>query len=252
MALCIALLLFASSMSAQESTEEKQDRLTRIKCLVKTVTTTNTDYSYFGTQLQAGTPYVTSKSTCDKAGNFTVSKTYDKRGTIETWYAYEYEKAGIPKSMTVYNEDGTVNVKAIIKNSYDSIGRHSEASSFVKDNIFLGKDLYTYDNEGNRASTDTYQSYPNDRTQMHLTSSVSCKYDNKGRTIETTSHEEGSSNDFTTTFKYGENGNVSEKIDNYSGVYKYGANGLCNSITYYNGQKVMVYVVKYTYEYFTK
>lgn len=250
--LIISLLLFVTSLSAQESTEEKLDRLTRVKCLVKTLITTHTDYSYFGTQLQSGTPYVTSKSTYDKTGNFIVSKIYNNRGTIDSWTSYGYEKPGVINYTAVHNTDGTINVKATMKNSYDDSGRHIEASSFINDTLFIGKDLYGYDDNGYRVSTKTYEADRNDRTLMHLTNSESYKYDNKGRTIETTTHEEGSSNDFTTTFKYGENGNISEKIDNYTGVYKYAANGLCASITYYNRRNEMVYVVKYTYEYFTK
>ena len=103
--LTLSLQILFCSANAQETTQEKQDRLAWTKCGVKTITTTETDYSYFGSKLQAETPFITSKSTCDKSGNISVAKDYNKRGTIETWYKFEYEKPGIPGEITVYNPD---------------------------------------------------------------------------------------------------------------------------------------------------
>ncbi|HEX8515192.1 MAG TPA: hypothetical protein VF868_03255 [Bacteroidia bacterium] len=250
--LTIIPLFLAVTMHSQENSQENQERLTRAKCKVKTVTTMHTDYKDYGKGPKAGTPYLTSKSTCNKAGFFTVSKTFTKTGVIESWNGYEYEKDANPKMMIVYNGDGTVNVRAEIRNGYDSLGRHISTSTFVSDTIFLGKTLYSYDDKGYLVKANTYEALAHDRSQMRLTYSERYKYDDKGRISELTSHSEGSSNDFTTTFKYGADGRVAEKKDNYSAVYKYGANGLCSSITHYKGNDEIAYVVNYTYEFYAK
>lgn len=250
--LAIIPLFLTVTMYSQENSQEKQERLTRAKCKVKTITTMHTDYKDYGKGPKAGTPYMTSKSTCNNGGFFTVSKTYVKTGTLESWNGYEYEKEAIPKIMTVYNSDGTINVKAAIKNTYDSLGRHIDASTFVNDTIFLGKTLYSYNSSGQLISANTYEALPHDRSQMRLTYSERYKYDSNGRTSEITSHTEGSSSDYSTLFKYGADGKVLEKQDNYNAVYKYGTNGLNSSITYYKGNGDIAYVVNYTYEYYTK
>ncbi len=249
-------LFFSCSINAQENTQEKQERLTRAKCLVKTIITNHADYFYDGTQLQLETPYMSTKNICDKTGNFIVVKTYNKRGTIETWTSFEYEKPGLIKYTAVHNTDGTINVKGKNKNYYDNLGRLSEAVTIIDDTTFIGKTLFTYDNNGNMVRSYFYEPFPNDKalnSPARVMSSEIHDYDNKGRTSEIVSHVEESSSDQTTTFKYGENGIVSEKNENgYTGVYTYSANGLCASIKYYNVDNAPVYVVKYTYEYFSK
>lgn len=261
----VAVLVSLSIFSfAQVSTEEKESQVLRSKLKVKSITLMESDYGYVKGEWNAKPPYKITKTVYNKKGNDIEEIGYTTRGTIENWAVYEYDNKGNYSKMTFKKPDGTVAFAAKHKNVYDSLGRLKEIFMTQKDTVPNAKVDYSYDLKGNMCKFRRYKpvysfSGASDQNgtftgKFTLLESQGYKFDEKGRTIQTTFY----TNDFLNvddgytgkiTFTYNEKGKLIEKTADYHYVYKYGANGLESEYTAYDNKNKPVYTIKYVYEF---
>jgi hypothetical protein len=248
------LLLISVSAFSQLTTPEKQDQQSYVKAKVKSITATQIDYSEVRGKNVAGASFIVSKTGLDRNGNCILSKTYNKRGQLETWNTFDLEKDGAPKEAYAYNADGTLNVKANVVNTYDSLGRRSDEWTFLHDSVFISKTVFEYDKNGRLVQASTYEVYPNenDPSKVHLSSYERHKYDAKGRTIKVENYDSAGNLLNETIFKYAEDGRLAEKTIGYTGIYTYGTNGLCTSVRWQKDNGTLMYTVNYAYEFYSK
>lgn len=250
----IHLLAISSFAFSQLTTPEKLDQQSYAKAKVKLITATQIDYSEVRGKNVAGSPFIVSKTGLDRNGCCILSKTYNKKGQLETWNTFDLEKDGAPKEAYAYNADGTLNVKANVVNTYDSLGRRIDEWYFLHDSVFVSKTVFEYDENGRLVQASTYEVYPNenDPSKVHLSSYEKHKYDAKGRTIKVENYDSAGNLLNETIFKYDEDGRVAEKTVGYTGVYSYNTNGLCFSVKWFQNNGTLMYTINYSYEFYSK
>jgi hypothetical protein len=114
-----ALLVSGLTSFAQTNNYEKAKEKVLAKNRVQSCTATK--YFYFG-----GKPRQTGvKSfafTLDKFGRHLDEKTFNSRGTIETWYRKKYNEKGHLKTYAVCRPDGNPSQTLAVGNKFDSTG----------------------------------------------------------------------------------------------------------------------------------
>ncbi len=259
-----SMLLLCVCSYSQTSTEEKESEALRSKLKVKSITLMQSEYGYVKGEWVAKSANKVAKTIYNKKGGDIEEISYTQRGTIENWAVYEYDSKGNYSKMTFKKSDGTTAFVAKHRNVYDSIGRLKEIFIYQKDTVPANKIDYSYDSKGNmykfrkykpvysfKGASDENGTYEG---KFSLIESQGYKFDDKGRTIQTTFYAD----DFLNVddgytgkidFKYDAKGKLAEKIGDYRYVYKYGANGLETEYTAYDNKDRPVVTVKYVYEF---
>lgn len=257
-AIFILAVTLWSACGAQEAAEERLEREALAKNKVRSVTVTQADYAIVGGKRQLGEAYKASKRGYDRKGGLVEEIAYSRRGTIESWIKYECDKHGNAEVFRNYKPDGSLDFATQSDNRYDSLGRLQLQLLYDRDTMQSHKLQYWYDADGNMEQMEIYKVvHHTDEDGVTTASAIFDSYekhfyDAKGRTVRVEYYDNAHNYKGRVECKYGADGRMSEKVDAYAYVYKYGANGLQVEASSWGGANgdVPVSVYKLTYEYY--
>lgn len=237
-----ALLVGSLTVFAQTNNYEKAKEKVLAKNRVQSSTATK--YFYFG-----GKPRQTGvKSfafTLDKFGRHLDEKTFNSRGTIETWYKKKYNEKGQLKIYTVCKPDGSPSQALDVGNKFDSTGNLIEIDYIKRDTVLSMQ----YNYEGGLLVEDRLYApfYLEDKNRyIYDETGKLVKIEHYGNDRNRVKNEE--------VYVYNAKGQLSEvKFIGYSTmvtgieVYKYLPNGLISEIIHYDEYDNAQFTLKMSY-----